>query len=151
MTKKAEETQLNRPKSIIKLDIGGGIFHTYYETLFPSRYFRMLLNNMKRVREMRVDNTYIFIDRSKDLFKYVLQFLRLKKLNISSKDQDFLLALDEEATFYQIKELQDLVRSKMDTSNPFISNFLYKNNIHFCATFTNNIIISIFILIIIII
>lgn len=151
MIKKIEETQLNRPKSIIKLDVGGGIFHTYYETLFPSRYFRTLLNNMKLVREMRVDNTYIFIDRNKDLFKYVLQFLRLKKLNISSKDQDFLLALDEEAKFYQIKELQDLVRSKMGTSNPFISNFLYENNIHFCTTFTNKIIISILISMIIMI
>ncbi|CAO3692163.1 unnamed protein product [Rhizopus stolonifer] len=102
---------MNESETVIQLNVGGDVIQTYSKTLYESRYFRMLLNNMRRVREMTVDGS-IFIDRSKDLFKYVLQYLRFKKLYIDGKDQDFLGELEDEADFYEIKGLKELIQRK---------------------------------------
>ncbi|RCH98141.1 hypothetical protein CU097_010017 [Rhizopus azygosporus] len=107
-------TSLNHPNSLIKLNVGGEVFFTYYNTLYGSRYFRQLLNNMRRVREMIIYKDIIFLDRSKDIFKYVLQFLRNGHLNVDRKDGDFFQDLIEEADFYGIKDLSIYAQCKLE-------------------------------------
>ncbi|RCH92770.1 hypothetical protein CU098_010333 [Rhizopus stolonifer] len=108
---------MNKPNSLIRLNVGGDIFFTYYETLYSSRYFRVLLNNMQLVKNMTVDEDRIFIDRSKELFKYVLQFLRVRHLNLGQKDSDFLDDLREEALFYGINDLVEFVEAEMNSDD----------------------------------
>ncbi|ORE06685.1 POZ domain-containing protein [Rhizopus microsporus var. microsporus] len=105
---------LNHPNSLIKLNVGGEFFYTYYSTLYGSRYFRQLLNNMRRVREMTIYKNIIFLDRSKDTFRYIIQFLRNGHLNVDRKDGDFFQDLIEEADFYGIKDLRIYAQCKLE-------------------------------------
>ncbi|KAG1472718.1 hypothetical protein G6F56_001371 [Rhizopus delemar] len=66
---------------------------------------------------MTVDEDRIFIDRSKELFKYVLQFLRVRHLNLGQKDSDFLDDLREEALFYGINDLVEFVEAEMNSDD----------------------------------
>ena len=56
---------------IIKLDIGGKIFKTTYNTLIKSEYFKMMFDQFGQ----NFDEP-IFIDRSPELFRHVLDYLR---------------------------------------------------------------------------
>ncbi|CEI89697.1 hypothetical protein RMCBS344292_04046 [Rhizopus microsporus] len=66
---------------------------------------------MRRVREMIIYKDIIFLDRN--IFKYVLQFLRNGHLNVDRKDGDFFQDLIEEADFYGIKDLSIYAQCKL--------------------------------------
>ncbi|ARF12276.1 BTB/POZ domain protein [Klosneuvirus KNV1] len=59
---------------IITINVGGKLFTTTTETLYRSKYFQDISNNL--IKCERDDNGNIFIDRCPKVFHYVLNFLR---------------------------------------------------------------------------
>eukprot|EP00494_Astrolonche_serrata_P027018 UN27281 len=81
---------------IIKLNVGGTKFETSWDTLKICNYFQNLLNKgYKKLNEY-------FIDRDPDSFKYILQFLRTKKLPIHTMSAYARETLLEEAKYFYV-------------------------------------------------
>jgi hypothetical protein len=91
---------------IITLDVGGKKFQTKLDTLLSFKdtlFTKLFLSN-------RLDVTKdIFIDRPYTNFNYILFYLRNKKLPNESMNTQKFDAIFEEASFYEIKELIDIV------------------------------------------
>ena len=91
---------------IITLNVGGKKFQTKLETLLSFKdtlFTKLFLSN-------RLDVTKdIFIDRPYTNFNYILFYLRNKKLPNESINTQKYDAIFEEASFYEIKELIDIV------------------------------------------
>jgi hypothetical protein len=102
---------------IVYLNVGGTVYTTTSDTLNNDGggYLSILVRNQSM--EGRVQNTLskdgnIFIDRNGALFEYILDFLRNGRL--PSRLSDVLLVdLKDEATFYQIPELVQLLEDKL--------------------------------------
>lgn len=90
-------------KSIVKLNVGGKSFATFYETIAQSQYFVNLLSKDAFSNRTTVNNDEVFIDRSAQLFTGILCFLRTGTL-IESKVEK-LRSLQEESRFYQIDKM----------------------------------------------
>jgi hypothetical protein len=101
--------------SIVKLNVGGELFSTFYCTVIKSSYFLNLLNEEKMSSKTIINKNEIFIDRSGELFRDILYFLRTQLLFAS--DIEKLRSLQKEAEFYQI---QDMIQA----SNSEIENLL---------------------------
>ena len=61
-------------ESIVKLNVGGRVFHTTKHTLSHSDYFNVVLNGP--LQHGTDEHGRLFIDRSPELFAIILQFLR---------------------------------------------------------------------------
>ena len=104
---------------IVYLNVGGTVYTTTSDTLNNDGggYLSILVRNQST--EGRVKNTLskdgnIFIDRNGTLFEYILDFLRNGRL--PSRLSDVLLVdLRDEAMFYQIPELVQLLEDKLVT------------------------------------
>ena len=117
---------------IVKFNVGGTIFSTYRSTLtkrikkFNSDeyYDPHLLNGLiMGLTEIKFDdNNAIFIDRSPDYFNYVLDYLRsvggatetVQKFNLP-KDEDVLREIANEAKYYRVTGLRDLIYPSIET------------------------------------
>jgi hypothetical protein len=97
--------------SIVNLNVGGVLYTTTRDTLLKHESFfsGLLSNNFSST----IDN--IFIDRSGELFKYVLEFLRNNTLpKRALADKALLEELLQEAEFYCIEQLIAEIKSKLE-------------------------------------
>ena len=60
--------------SIVKLNVGGRVFHTTTHTLSLCDYFKIVLDSP--LQHGTDEQGRLFIDRSPELFAMILQFLR---------------------------------------------------------------------------
>lgn len=100
----AENLAKSNRNKIITLNVGGKIFQTKLETLLSVKdtlFYKLFLSQ-------RLDiNKEIFIDRPYTNFKYIIFYLRNKKLPNESISNLLLEEILEEANYYEIKELID--------------------------------------------
>ena len=93
---------------IIKLNVGGKVYHTTMETLKKDSNSMLALMFSGRFKLSEDDTGAYFIDRDGKLFRHVLNFLRTGK--VQSRDlpkiKDELLT---EAEFYQVKGLIEIL------------------------------------------
>lgn len=106
-SQKSSNTTNGDEENIVKFYVGGELFMTYRSTITNSES-TVLINY---VNENAIKNSTIFIDRNGGLFRDIILYLRTSA--IFTKDLKKLQALQEEATFYQLKtmivELQDII------------------------------------------
>ena len=128
---------------IVYLNVGGTVYTTTSDTLNNDGggYLSILVRNQSM--EGRVKNTLskdgnIFIDRNGTLFEYILDFLRNGRL--PSRLSDVLLVdLRDEAMFYQIPELVQLLEDKLVTGKNAIIAAVSASNNNCGAQFYSNI------------
>lgn len=102
--------------SIVKLNVGGTIFHTSKSTCEQLQYFRSMFDgNFKIIKD---DNDNIFIDRDPELFKYILSFLRNKEIEQFNKYYEKRTDLIHELNFYGL-EIPEL-KSEVNLLNEYI-------------------------------
>lgn len=116
---------------IVKFNVGGTIFSTYRSTLtkrikkFNSEeyYDPHLLNGLiMGLTNVKLDDqNAIFIDRSPDYFNYILDYLRsvgatetVQKFSLP-KDEDVLKEIANEAKYYKVTGLRDLIYPSIET------------------------------------
>jgi hypothetical protein len=95
---------------IITLDIGGKKFQTKLETLLSLKdtlFYKIFLSNRLDLKQE------IFIDRNYDNFHYILSYLRNKKLITTSLTNPQIQDLLEEAKFYEIGELVEILEEML--------------------------------------
>jgi hypothetical protein len=116
----------------IKLNVGGIKYETTLNTI-TSNTDSMLANMFSGRHPMKLnDDGYYFIDRDGDIFKYVIKFLRDKKLNIDDIDILTIKNIKDEAEYFQIEGLIELCRQKTSpgtTLKPF-SKYIFDNIIN---------------------
>lgn len=95
---------------IIKLNVGGTSFSTFHGTLAKSNYFANLLSTQSMTSKTLLNKEEIFIDRSGELFRDILFYLRTGF--VTSSDKKKLLSLKKEAEFYQLKEMIEAVKCR---------------------------------------
>ena len=91
---------------IITLDIGGKKFQTKLDTLLSMKdtlFYKLLLGGKLDLK------SEIFIDRSYFYFHYILSYLRNKKLIETSLTTQQIDCLLDEANFYELQELIDIL------------------------------------------
>lgn len=98
--------------TVIKLNIGGVPYYTYFDTLKRSSYFINLLNGEMEQKTL-VNGDEIFIDRSGQLFGHILEFLRTGSLGSVEDDIKMLCKIREEAEYYQLDELIETIDGKI--------------------------------------
>ncbi|EPB91710.1 hypothetical protein HMPREF1544_01421 [Mucor circinelloides 1006PhL] len=96
---------------IIKLNVGGTSFSTFHGTLAKSNYFANLLSTQSMTSKTLLNKEEIFIDRSGELFRDILFYLRTGF--VTSSDKKKLLSLKKEAEFYQLKEMIEAIQQMM--------------------------------------
>eukprot|EP00929_Paragymnodinium_shiwhaense_P109221 TRINITY_DN75582_c0_g1_i1.p1 TRINITY_DN75582_c0_g1~~TRINITY_DN75582_c0_g1_i1.p1 ORF type:complete len:355 (+),score=64.59 TRINITY_DN75582_c0_g1_i1:86-1150(+) len=99
--------------SVVTVSVGGKEFMASASTLRKAPYFAALLYSLRRSNEgcrsqgsvCLDEKGHLFVDRSAELFTYVLEFLRSGRwlLRDSSRDFDFIVALRDEALFYGLE------------------------------------------------
>lgn len=99
---------------VIRLNVGGEKFITYYETLKQSVYFQELILDKKAKRAMvtgKEKNQEFFIDRDGDAFQGIMHYLRT--YDIQEKGEEQIQILKYEAEFYgfhdMVKRLNQLI------------------------------------------
>lgn len=95
--------QYSDNERMIKLSIGGKSFITLYGTPKLSPLFNHLLSS-DASQITYINNDEIFIDRNRDLFRYILQYMRSYEISIDDENVD-LKALHIEAELYQLMDL----------------------------------------------
>ena len=86
---------MNGTSSIVKLDVGGTVFHTTRSTLNAHSYFSRLLDQATRT-------SHVFIDRDPTHFRYILNYMRGSG-TIPDRTQD-VAELWVEADFYSLSD-----------------------------------------------
>ncbi|XP_041482273.1 BTB/POZ domain-containing protein KCTD4-like [Lytechinus variegatus] len=108
-------------ESYVGLNVGGKVYKTSQTTLTrdPNSFFALLLDG--RVPSAKDDRGRYIIDRDGELFRHVLNYLRLQKLVLPDgyNEQELLL---HEADFFQLdsmkRELQALIRDVDNVHSP---------------------------------
>lgn len=107
---------------LVKLNVGGKRFITYYDTLKPSTYFQALVKNEKATGAVVIKkngNKELFIDRDGGLFEDVMRYLR--SFEVRSRDREYLEKLMHEAEFFKFHELtykiQSILNNYIDEDN----------------------------------
>lgn len=93
----------------VKLDVGGKIFSTTLSTLtrLSDNFFSAMFSGRFPLKLQ--DDGSLFIDRDAAVFPLVLNFLRGQILNVESMTPAERTALKDDAEFYQITELMELL------------------------------------------
>ncbi len=105
---------------VITLNIGGQIFQTRLETLTSIKdtmFYRLILSQQLDFKRE------IFIDRHYQNFHYIISYLRNKKLNTTKFSNKLMDEIYEEAIFYQVIELADLLED--EKREIYFLNFTY--------------------------
>jgi len=96
---------------ITQVNVGGAVFRTTAATLRKARFFDSM---MKYAEEGAMGTTVddggrLFVDRSSELFGYILEYLRSGNWVLRDKagDHEFVDALREEAGFYGIDDMME--------------------------------------------
>jgi hypothetical protein len=96
------------PNDIIKLNVGGFKYETTLNTI-TSDSDSMLANMFSGRHLMKPDSEgYYFIDRDGDIFKYVVKYLRDKRLNLDTIDTSIVKNIRDEAGYFQINGLVEV-------------------------------------------
>mmetsp|Transcript_41272 Transcript_41272/g.94987 ORF Transcript_41272/g.94987 Transcript_41272/m.94987 type:complete len:329 (+) Transcript_41272:107-1093(+) len=89
---------------VLCLNVGGTVFRATEATLRKAPFFESLLRHAQggKLGTTMDSNGRFFVDRSGDLFAYILEYLRCGHwlLGPRASDHDFVIALREEAGFY---------------------------------------------------
>jgi len=100
----------------VHIDVGGSIYTSSLETLtrFPeSRLARMFTGSIPIVLDTL--KQHYFIDRDGEMFRYVLNYLRTKRLVVPTEFEEFE-QLYEEARYYELvgllKDLEEIKKAK---------------------------------------
>ena len=107
MSKKRDQVHF---KSTIKLNVGGQHFTTTVQTLTKDPNSMLAAMSSGKFEMKPSENGSFFIDRDGTHFRFILNFLRTGKL-ILPEGATFTKELEEEAEFYQIQGLIDVLRS----------------------------------------
>mmetsp|Transcript_52439 Transcript_52439/g.169075 ORF Transcript_52439/g.169075 Transcript_52439/m.169075 type:complete len:386 (-) Transcript_52439:73-1230(-) len=97
---------------VLSVDAGGVIFRTTASTLRKAPYFQAFLGEPSSdggTSAALMDGTNIFVDRSGELFGFILEFLRSGHwlLMDRASDPEFVSALRDEACFYGLDGFRD--------------------------------------------
>jgi hypothetical protein len=118
----------------IKLNVGGIKYETTLNTI-TSDTDSMLANMFSGRHPMKLnDDGYYFIDRDGDIFKYVVKYLRDKKLNIDDIDILTIKNIKDEAEYFQIEGLIELCHQKTSDSSFMLTpelKYIFDNIIKF--------------------
>ncbi|KAG1472719.1 hypothetical protein G6F56_001372 [Rhizopus delemar] len=101
------------PDVIVKLNVGGKIYHTMSNTLMGSLFFENLLMYSIQTYNKIMDDKEIFINRNGRLFEYIFQNLVTKNTNYLPTHLPDLLQLKCEAEYYRIQELKEAVEQRV--------------------------------------
>ena len=93
---------------IIRVNVGGTVFATSRETLNQCGYFEPFLEG--RFPHATDDNGALFLDRSPDLFKILLQFMRANTIPLPGELRSLKQDLLAECMFFQLPALADFLR-----------------------------------------
>jgi hypothetical protein len=88
---------------LVKLNVGMHYYCIYYDTLKVSPYSKDMLSGDDMESLPMVNDDGIFIDRSGNLFEYILQYLRDYEIN-AGKSVD-LEELKMEAEYYKLSDM----------------------------------------------
>lgn len=103
----------------VKLNVGGTIYETTLSTLRKEESFlSALFSGRYEVARDEKDGS-VFIDRDGQIFKHILNYLRRGRLLISETDSALAAELLDEARFFQIASLIELLQPKK-VSIPFL-------------------------------
>ena len=93
---------------IISLNVGGTLYTTSRSTLtrYPESMLGAMFGGNLPLENSKDSEGNYFIDRDGELFKYILNFLRVSKLVLPNNFQD-TEAFQMEVDFYQIQPLID--------------------------------------------
>ena len=94
--------------SIVKLNVGGRVFHTTRHTLSLCDYFRVALGGP--LQHGTDEHGRLFIDRSPELFAMILQFLRTPQRPAAVADKH---ALIHECEFFGVSWLAQILRGEI--------------------------------------
>jgi hypothetical protein len=117
----------NTQGDIIKLNVGGKVFSVSVNTInsMPNTLIQKL------VESKRVDlKQEIFFDRSPKMFEHILEFIRSREINLSKFKKDESELLREDASYYNITELENMLAERLKDIE-FIS-------FEFSGTYTHN-------------
>jgi hypothetical protein len=109
----------------ITLDIGGTKFATSKNTLlaFPNSYLAVMFSGVRDIKAEE-DGSF-FIDRDPYVFRHILNFMRGHNFNLDRLTSQECEALEEDAEFYQVQPLIELLKKHL-TRYPTISSFTWK-------------------------
>ena len=96
------------PRDIISLNVGGTLYTTSRSTLsrYPDSMLGAMFGGNLPLENSKDSQGNYFIDRDGELFRYILNFLRVSKLVLPNNFQD-IEAFQMEVDFYQIQPLID--------------------------------------------
>lgn len=97
--------------AIVKLNVGGSPFETTLTTLTSSPDSMLAAMFSGRFTLPRDRDGRVFIDRDGKRFRYILNFLRDGTLNVPADDHVLLLDILQEAQYYQLHKLVQLVKT----------------------------------------
>jgi hypothetical protein len=99
--------KLDTSQTILTFNVGGEYFYTSLSTILKENdniFYNLILTE-------RLDYTKeIFIDRCPFSFKAILKYLRNKEINLNIEEHSFVKKLLEEASYYEITKLEDLIK-----------------------------------------
>lgn len=115
---------------VLTINVGGKVFRTTASTLRKAPFF----DSMLRLAEdgqlgMTVDDAgRFFVDRSGELFSYILEYLRSGHwlLRERAADFEFVDALQEEAAFYGLQQVKD--RLPMPRISEFVTIWQFRDD-----------------------
>jgi hypothetical protein len=102
---------------ILSVNIGDKIFRTTATTLRKARFFDAMIKHAEEggIGTTMDEGGHLFVDRSSELFGYILEYLRSGNwvLKEKSGDPEFVEALREEAGFYGIDGADQLLAPRI--------------------------------------
>lgn len=118
LTRKDEELhKLNcMYEQLVHLNVGGYKFSTTIDTLCGDSNSMLYTMFCGRHVVQKDKDEYVFIDRDGTHFKYILKHLRgnVRTVEDLPKDQFVLTELLEEADYYQLLPLKEMIKTKLD-------------------------------------
>jgi hypothetical protein len=107
------EEIVNTKDTIIKLNIGGKIFHTKMSTLLNIKdtlFYKLISKCIENKEEITSE---IFIDRSYTHFQILLDYMRTKKYSLKQLNKYELKDFESEVRYYGFTEIFETITEKM--------------------------------------
>lgn len=122
--KKLEEEAENvksYQNSIVKFNVSGQLYATRQQTLLSVKdtlFYKLVLSKKFDLSKE------IFIDRSNNLFSYILEYLRTGRMNYSRFNSEELEELRVEADYYELVEISQYLEERL--KEPVLVSFEFK-------------------------